>query len=80
MQKHGLHAGGLEGIERLANAQLNLGWFVVPRVATVDFRMDGEPRGSPSPTEPCLGAAWSSGRVVTSRVEMPVAAAVERIQ
>jgi len=80
MQKHGLHSGSLEGIQRLPNAQINLQRFMVPGLATVDFRMDGKPRGNPNLAEASLRGTRSIRRVVTGRVDMPIAAAVECIQ
>jgi hypothetical protein len=80
MQKHGLYSGGPEGIKRLPNAQINLRRLMVSGLATVDFRMDGKPRGKPNLAEAYFRGIGSIRSVVTGRVDMPVAAAVECIQ
>jgi len=80
MQKHGLHSRDPEGIKRLPNAQINLRRFMVSGLATVDFRMDGKPSGKPNLAEAYFRGTGSIRSVVTGRVDMPVAAAVECIQ
>ena len=80
VQKHGLHGGSPQGIKRLPNAQVNLRRLVVPGSTVADFRMDGESEGSASLAEACLRGTRSIRTVITARVEMPIAAAVERIQ
>lgn len=80
MQKHGFHSGSLEGVKRQPNAQINLRRFMVPGLTTVDFRMDSKPRGNLNLAEAYLRGTLSIRRVVTGRVDMPIAAAVECIQ
>lgn len=80
VQKHGLHGGSPQGIERLPNAQVNLQRFVIPRSTIADFRVDGESRGSPSLAESCLRGTRSIRTIITASVDIPIAAAVECIQ
>jgi len=64
----------------MPNAQINLRRFMVPGLAAVDFRVDGKPRGNPNLAEAYFRGTRSIRRVVTGRVDMPIAAAVECIQ
>ena len=53
---------------------------MVAGFATVDFRVDGEPSGSPGLPKPFLGGTLSVYRIVTGRVDVRIAAAAECIQ